>query len=120
MTFSFTYGQPFDLIIDLNVGAQLSGGDAISLATNVSGNASVDFGNTLSLNSITLEDSSGNAVSNYQITSESGTQYGADGVETPEPFSAALFVTGLATTLVVARRRASARNTSLRSSLSRA
>jgi hypothetical protein len=60
----------------------------------------------LSLSGIQIYDANGNQVSNFTITSDSGSAYGADGFEsgTPEPATLSLMASGLGLLLVRARK----------------
>jgi hypothetical protein len=106
-TFSFIYGQPFQ--ITLCVGATtglgiIPAGPSDGHVTNNScapglglpqtGNGTGTANFSWALSGITLTDSAGNPVNNATYTSASGTQYGPNGV-IPEPRSLFLLSFGL-------------------------
>ena len=99
----FTYGTPFYLGSFLFVGAgTLTDCPSCELlvqgiAVKGAGSGTADFYNTLTLTGLHPSDINGNAVSNVQFSSGSGTAYTLDGVATPEPTSLMLLGCGLLT-----------------------
>jgi hypothetical protein len=90
---AFTWGQPFELKVGV-------------LATSLPGpgtTAHVDFSRGVTLTGIELQ-ANGQPVSNFTITSESGTAYGPTGV--PEPAIGAMMLAGVASLAAAGGRRA--------------
>lgn len=91
--FPFTWGQPFDLKVGV-------------LASSIPGpnmTADVDFTGGVTLTGIALQ-ANGQLVTDFTITSDSGTPYGPTGV--PEPGLCAMTLVGVVSMAGVARRRA--------------
>lgn len=89
----FTWGQPFDLKVGV-LAASIPGSSAT---------AHVDFSRGVTLTGIELR-ANEQPVSNFTITSESGTAYGPTGV--PEPAIGAMTLAGVVSLAAAARRRA--------------
>lgn len=116
--FTFIYGQPFELALCLGattgmgiVPAVLPGsGHVVTFecapgyvgGLTGSGTGTASFFNSLVLSGLTVTDSLGNPVNGAQFTSDSGTQYGPNGV-VPEPGSLLMLGSGL--TIVAMRYR---------------
>jgi len=98
---SFTFGQQFEFGIYFYALAQIL--TANGWTTGAA--ASADFSHTAILNTITVRDSSGNLLSDFTITSGSGTSYTPTGV-VPEPGTFCLVVIGLVG--LIARKRSRA------------
>jgi hypothetical protein len=97
-TFSFVYGTPFGLYFNLGTvaGSFNPGppGRIFPYTATASGSGDSDFEDTLVLTALDVVDSQGNPVSGVTFTSESGTQYSADGV-VPEPSTPLLVGAGI-------------------------
>ncbi|HZT31065.1 MAG TPA: hypothetical protein VFA33_14350 [Bryobacteraceae bacterium] len=109
--FSFTYGTPFNLYLEMNAGTGTedfvsSGGviSGIGRSTTVAGSGNVDFSNTATLSGLHTFDAQGNPVLNPVFTSVSGTRYTANGV-VAEPSSLILIVPGVLCLLALRRKR---------------
>jgi hypothetical protein len=106
--FTFVYGRPFELSLDLDAVTGTVSPNEIFRGLGT-GTASADFFNTLVLSGLIVTDSNGNPVEGVTFSSASGTQYTVDGVApVPEPSSIALLLVGLTTGVV--RRIAWSRN----------
>jgi hypothetical protein len=88
----FTWGQPFDLKVGV-LAAAIPGPGMSAL---------VDFTRGVTLTGIELQ-ANGQTVTDFTITSESGTSYGPNGV--PEPATSAMTLAGVASLAGLARRR---------------
>jgi hypothetical protein len=85
MAFNFVFGQPFGLLMGLSTASGLITDTSASPTAGLGqGTASANFGNTLILSEIRLEDQGGNPVTAATFSSASGTVYSSDGV-VPEP-----------------------------------
>jgi hypothetical protein len=82
--FSFAFGQQFD------VAEQLTLQFSLGLVANGSGMISQDYSDTAALSGIRIFDSAMNPVAAFDVSANSGTVYGPDGVA-PEPGTMGLF-----------------------------
>jgi hypothetical protein len=93
----FLFGVPFDLNVFLSASAQAVAGVASFTST-----ASADLGSTLEWGGILeLRDGAGNLVTDYAVTSESGTDWSQP---VPEPATVVLVAMGLLPLATAARR----------------
>lgn len=99
--FTFTYGQPFPLLFNLNVSG-LYGICQVLCTFTGTGSTNEDFSDTLVLSGLQVFDQSGNPVTGATFTSESGTQYGPTGV-IPEPSFFKLIFIGLVALVFASR-----------------
>jgi len=92
-TFTFVYGQPFSLTFQLTDQCTNAGFGPGNQGT-APGICVSDFSNTLILSALDVVDSQGNPINGVTFSSESGTQYSANGV-VPEPSTFGLLATAL-------------------------
>lgn len=87
---SFQPGVAFNFALGFGEAARIYAGSASDENTQVN----ADFLSTMLLTGISVLDSNGNVISGFSIQSDSGTQYGANGV-VPEPASATMLALGI-------------------------
>jgi hypothetical protein len=121
---AFTWGQPLPVTVTLSATASLSAGctelifDPIantwvcaegSLLPSWNGGESVDFSNNATITGVSVFDSDGNPVSTFTISSNSGAQWGPDGItplsppisDIPEPDTYQLLLVGILSFVVI-------------------
>jgi hypothetical protein len=99
--FEFTYGTPFTFYLGMTAVTGSAGVPGLETGTS-----SVDFSHTLTLSGLILKDANGNPVTGATIASDSGTQYGPNGV-VPEPTTSTLMLSGLTALALFRLRRLS-------------